>query len=55
MIPPTGPICEQEEQDPGQAADNSRSDDFLAIGPAGRILQLYFTALVKWNENLSTI
>jgi len=45
-MPPTDRI--QEEQDPGSAATDSqeaREDDFLAIGPALRILQLDVEAL----------
>jgi len=43
MTPPADRICQQNEQDPGRVAHTRQeagSTDFLAIGPALRILQL---------------
>ena len=42
-MPPADRIREQNEQDPGRVAHNIQeagSNDFLAVGPAPRILQL---------------
>ena len=43
MMPPAGRIREQNEQDPGwlsHTRQEAGSNDFLAIGPALRVLQL---------------
>jgi len=43
MMPPTDRIHEHNEQDPGRVAHTRQeagSNDFLAVGPALRILQL---------------
>ena len=48
MTPPADRICEQNEQDPGRVAHTRQeagSNDFLAIGPALRILQLVVEGL----------
>ena len=43
MMPPADRIREQNEQDPGRVAHTRQeagSTDFLAVGPALRVLQL---------------
>ena len=48
MIPPADRIREQNEQDPGRVAHTRQkagSNDFLAVGPALRILQLNVVGL----------